>query len=315
MGPDRPRRAHWERSRSDGSSSSSDRPPEYVHPLDLQAGGETPPWEGREAPAWQGREAPAWEAPAPDPFEPPQTTRLVPVGPSTPMRRRTDQPDWPDDEQEPTLDDVDDAQAPVFAAETMRRPNLRQPDDRARYVRHAAGPTDFAVSTLAQPAPRPPASIGDQPVGPTPPANLFAPPAEPAKPETAEPPEPETAEQAEEVSPDASPPWVSTSSRTVGAPHVASAAQPAPAEVVVRIELVIIDQAGRVASVEGPTEPAIQPAEPKAAPEAEAPAPLATPPAPARSSAPVRAAVRIVGVLALVGIGLFLVQLGAWLVR
>lgn len=301
----RGRRDPWERSRSAGNGSSSDQPPEYVHPLDMQTGAEPPPWERGEAPPWA--------RPTTNPFEPPQTTRLVPVGPAKPTRRSPDEPDWPDDDQVRTTDDLDDAQAPVFAADTMRGLDFPQPDERASFVGHSIGRPDFAAPQGSRPIPRAPTSLGDQRLRPTPPADLFAPPAEAR--------EPGQAGQSPAAASGTPPPWVSTSvARAVGGSETSSAGQSPSAEVVVRIELVVIDQTGRFEAADGPaaeleasvpqaeaTEPEV--AEPETAPQAVNRSALA------RAPGPVRAAVRIVGVLALVGIGLFLVQLGAWLAR
>jgi hypothetical protein len=125
---------------------------------------------------------------------------------------------------------------------------------------------------------------------------------------------------------------VSTSrTRPAAAAPAKPADQAAQAEIVVRIELVIIDQTGQVATEARAPTPAVPAPAPEAArsvetapqgeagaaaPEARAPTPEVPASTPTtRSSAPIRAAVRIVGVLVLVGIGLFLVQLGVWLAR
>jgi len=259
-----------------------------------------------------------WERAATDPFEPPQTTRLVPVGPARPTTRHTtEEPDFPDDGQGPTANDVDDAQAPIFAADTMRPIAAREPAERASFVGHSIGRPDFAAPQRVGPSPRPPASAGDQGVSPTLPEDLVTSPAEARG--------PGQAELSVPFGSSAPPPWVSTSSaRRVGAPKISSDGQPGSAAVVVRIELVIVDQTGRDApSGRAAAEPATEidvpdVAEADAVPDAaarETPAVLDANTKLARSSAPVRAAMRIVGVLALLGIGLLLVQLGAWLAR
>ena len=315
MNDHRRRRLPWQRSRSGGNHSSSERPPEYVHPLDSPPDGDDPVWEG----------------PPSDPFEAPQTTRLVPVGPARPTRRRTDDADSADDQQGPRPDDADDAQSPVFAADTMRALETPQPYERARFVSHGGDRPRFAPPD-GQPVPRPPASVADQRLGPTPRAGMFAP---PAVARTSD-----AAGREQQATANAAPPWVSTSRARPAAVAPTSLAGPgAQAEVLVRIELVITDQSGQVsparnviaasgaaasgepasqggADAAAPGVPTPAPGVPTPTPEMPAPTPEVRAPTPtARSSAPIRAAVRIVGVIALVGIGLFLVQLGVWLAR
>jgi len=286
-----PRRGPWQGSRSAGSGSSSDGPPEYAHPFDTETAG--------------GAQSP--ERPATDPFAPPETTRLVPVGPA--RSPRTDEPDWPDDEPEPMPDDMYDAQAPVFAQDEMRSPEKPRADEGARFVSRGTDQHDDRGAPAGRPTPRPPASFGDQPVGPTPPADLFEPRTHWS--------EPGAVDESPRVPSGAAPPWVSTSAgRAIGVLATSLVAQPTAGEIVVRIELVISDQTGRVAGAQPPAteSPATEPRVGRMAAERKAAA-ADSQSAPARSSAPVRAAVQIVALLVLVAIGLFLVQLWAWLVR